>query len=43
MATLSTGDKAPGFTLLDQRGEQVKLSDFTGRKVLIFFYPETLT
>jgi len=40
---LSTGDKAPAFTLLDQHGEKVKLSSFKGRKVLVFFYPKADT
>jgi thioredoxin-dependent peroxiredoxin len=37
---LKPGDKAPAFSLLDQSGAKVKLSDFKGRKVLIFFYPK---
>ena len=40
---LDTGDKAPDFTLLDQRGEQVRLQDFKGRRVLLFFYPKADT
>lgn len=40
---LSPGDKAPAFSLPDQQGETVKLSSFKGRKVLVFFYPQTLT
>jgi thioredoxin-dependent peroxiredoxin len=40
---LQTGDKAPDFTLLDQRGEPVSLKDFKGRKVLLFFYPKADT
>jgi peroxiredoxin Q/BCP len=43
MAQLSSGDKAPAFTLLDQSGEKVKLSDYKGRKVLVFFYPKADT
>ena len=31
--------KAPAFTLPDSEGKQVSLSDFTGKKVLIIFYP----
>ena len=38
-----TGDKAPAFTLLDQDGNKVKLSDFKGRKVLVYFYPKADT
>ena len=33
--TLSPGDKAPAFTLLDQDEQKVKLTDFKGRKVLV--------
>jgi len=38
---LKPGDKAPTFTLLNQAGEKVKLGDFKGRKVLVYFYPES--
>jgi peroxiredoxin Q/BCP len=40
---LKPGDKAPAFTLLDQDGNKVKLSDFKGRKVLVYFYPKADT
>lgn len=40
---LKPGDKAPAFTLLDQSGAKVKLSDYKGRKVLVFFYPKADT
>ena len=40
---LKPGDKAPTFTLPDQSGEKVKLADFKGRKVLVFFYPKADT
>ena len=40
---LKPGDKAPAFTLLDQDGDKVKLSDFKGRKVLVYFYPKADT
>ena len=43
MAQLKPGDKAPTFTLLDQSGKKVKLSDFRGRKVLVYFYPRADT
>ena len=36
---LKQGDKAPAFRLSDQSGNTVKLSDFKGRKVLVYFYP----
>ena len=42
-ANLKPGDKAPAFTLLDQAGNKVKLSDFKGRKVLVYFYPKADT
>jgi peroxiredoxin Q/BCP len=40
---LSAGDKAPAFALIDQSGRKVKLADYKGRKVMIFFYPKALT
>ena len=40
---LEPGDKAPAFTLSDQSGKKVKLSDFKGRKVLVYFYPKADT
>jgi len=40
---LKPGDKAPVFTLLDQSGNKVKLADFKGRRVLVFFYPKADT
>lgn len=40
---LKPGDKAPAFTLLDQDGNKVKMADFKGRKVLIYFYPKADT
>ena len=40
---LSAGEKAPSFSLLDQEGRTVKLSDFRGRKVLLYFYPKADT
>ena len=43
MAELQPGADAPAFTLPDQSGSPVSLSDFTGRKVLLFFYPKADT
>jgi peroxiredoxin Q/BCP len=43
MAQLQPGDDAPPFTLLDQTGSPVSLSDFKGRNVLVFFYPKADT
>ena len=40
---LKQGDKAPAFTLLDQDGNKVKLSEFKGRRVLVYFYPKADT
>ena len=37
---LKEGDKAPAFTSTDQDGNKISLSDFKGRKVVLFFYPE---
>jgi hypothetical protein len=39
---LDTGDKAPAFTLPDQDGKSIKLSDLKGRKVLVYFYPRSV-
>jgi thioredoxin-dependent peroxiredoxin len=41
--SLKPGDKAPAFTLLDQDGNSVRLSDLKGRKVLVYFYPKADT
>ncbi|MCU1544122.1 MAG: peroxiredoxin [Microbacteriaceae bacterium] len=38
-AKLDTGTEAPAFTLTDQDGASVSLSDFAGSKVIIYFYP----
>jgi peroxiredoxin Q/BCP len=43
MPELSAGDDAPALTLLDQSGSPVALSDFAGRKVLLYFYPKADT
>lgn len=43
MTHLTEGAKAPAFTGKDQNGESVKLSDFKGRKVVLYFYPEDMT
>ena len=37
---LATGTKAPDFTLKDQGGKAVSLSDFKGKKVVLYFYAE---
>ena len=40
---LKTGDKAPLFTLKDEKGSEVSLSDFKGHKVVLYFYPKDNT
>lgn len=42
-ARLEVGDTAPDFTLPDQNGTPVSLSDFRGRKVIVYFYPAAMT
>jgi peroxiredoxin len=36
---IAAGEPAPGFTLRNQDGEKISLSDYRGRKVLLVFYP----
>lgn len=43
MSKLKIGDKAPDFKGLNQNGEQVALSDYKGKKLVIYFYPKDLT
>ena len=43
MARLKPGDAAPEFQLTDQHGETVRLADFGGGKLLIYFYPKANT
>ena len=40
---LETGMKAPGLTLQDKDGRNVSLSDFSGKKVILYFYPKDNT
>ena len=40
---LATGIKAPDFTLPDQNGKMVSLSDYRGQKVVLYFYPKDMT
>jgi len=43
MAKLSPGGKAPSFSLRDQNGKTVKLADYKGKKLLVYFYPKAMT
>lgn len=43
MATLAIGDQAPAITAKDQQGNTVNLSDFKGKKVILYFYPKDNT
>jgi thioredoxin-dependent peroxiredoxin len=43
MIQLKEGMRAPGFEGIDQSGKPVKLSDFTGKKVVLYFYPKDNT
>lgn len=40
---LEKGDTAPAFTLTNDKGEQVSLSDFAGKRVIVYFYPRANT
>ncbi|APC12129.1 MULTISPECIES: thioredoxin-dependent thiol peroxidase [Providencia] len=43
MNPLKAGDKAPQFSLPDQDGEIINLSDYQGQRVLVYFYPKAMT
>ena len=43
MKTLQEGDKVPQFTSKDQDGNEIKLSDYKGKKLVVFFYPKANT
>ncbi len=40
MTSNIVGNKAPAFTLPDRDGKKHRLSDYKGKKVLLFFYPK---
>ena len=40
---LTVGTKAPDFILNDQNGAEIRLSDFLGKKVVLYFYPKDNT
>ncbi|HIC32615.1 MAG TPA: thioredoxin-dependent thiol peroxidase [Flavobacteriaceae bacterium] len=43
MNTLKQGDKVPNFAVNDQDGNVVSLSDYKGKKLIVFFYPKAST
>tara|TARA_R110002072_G_scaffold33696_26_gene101928 strand:- start:486 stop:935 length:450 start_codon:yes stop_codon:yes gene_type:complete len=43
MNTLKVGDKAPNFEAKDNQGTVRKLSDYSGKKLVVFFYPKAST
>ena len=43
MKTLKLKNKAPNFDLKDQNGQNVRLSDFNGKKLFLYFYPKANT
>ncbi len=40
MTALKAGDKAPDFSGINQDGKKIKLGDFTGKKLILYFYPK---
>jgi peroxiredoxin Q/BCP len=43
MVTMKWGDKAPAFALPGSAGKTVKLGDFRGKKLLVYFFPKAGT
>lgn len=43
MKHLKVGDKAPDFSVKDQSGNEIKLSHYAGKRVVIYFYPKDNT
>ena len=43
MNTLKQGDQVPNFSSKDEQGNIVSLSDFKGKKLIVFFYPKANT
>ena len=43
MISLNVGDKAPGFVALNEFGQSISLSNFLGKKVILYFYPKDMT
>ncbi len=43
MTTLQKGDNAPQFSALDEKGNIIQLKDYSGKKLVLFFYPKAST
>lgn len=43
MTTLKEGDKAPNFSGVDENGNKLSLADYSGKKLILYFYPKDLT
>ena len=43
MTSLNVGDKAPDFVALNEFGKSISLSEFLGKKVILYFYPKDMT
>ena len=43
MKTLNVGDRVPDFEALDEAGNRIRLSDYKGKKLIVFFYPRANT
>lgn len=43
MKTLQVGDSVPNFTVNDEAGNSISLSDYKGKKLVVFFYPKAST
>ncbi|MFT4612528.1 MAG: peroxiredoxin Q/BCP [Glaciecola sp.] len=43
MTQLKAGDQAPNFSALDEQGNTISLGDYTGKKLVVFFYPKAST
>lgn len=43
MSDLKVGDKAPQFTGVNQNGDEISLTDFSGKKLILYFYPKDNT
>ncbi|HXR80326.1 MAG TPA: peroxiredoxin, partial [Saprospiraceae bacterium] len=40
---LKPGDKAPDFSVKDENGNEVRLKDLKGKKIVLYFYPKDMT